>query len=292
MTAFLLSLTSAAGDLPGGWFGDFLRATAWPMEPPKPYGGFHLGFVFLVGALAVILALRCSKLPDRAFRAVLAGCGLFLILTEVYKISFYVYAVDEPVPIGQFKWWVFPFQLCSVPMYFCLLGAFLPEGRFRRAILDFMAVFNLMSGAVAFTEPSGLNHEYWTLTLHAYIWHMLLVFIGLAIAFSPQMRWKIRTYLRAVAVFLGLSALAFCINLIFWRAAAGDINMFYVGPQINPIIVFKTIATNYGWYVCTPIYLLALSLGAFVFYLLMKGVNALRAKRAAPSSCPPRRDML
>lgn len=281
MNALFDLLSDTAGTLPGGWFGDFLRSTAWPMEPPKPYGWFHLGFVLVFGALSVFLALRMAKASDRKFRAVLAFSGFFLILTEVYKISFYVYAIDTPVPIGQFKWWVFPFQLCSVPMYFCLLGAFLPEGRFRRAALDFMAIFNLMSGAVAFTEPSGLNHSYWTLTLHAYVWHMMLVFVGLMIAFRPEMQWKIKTYWRAVIVFLCLSVIAFCINLIFWKAADGDINMFYVGPRENPIIVFKDIAKNYGWYVCTPIYLFALSLGAFIFFMLMKGVNALRAKRAA-----------
>ena len=281
MTEFLLTLTSQADEvLPGGWFGEFLRATAWPMEKPKPYGWFHLGFVFVFGALSVILALRMAKASDKKFRIVLACCGFFLILTEIYKISFYVYAIDTPVPIGQFKWWVFPFQLCSVPMYFCLLGAFLPEGKVRRSALDFMGIFNLMSGAVAFAEPSGLNHEYWTLTLHAYIWHMMLVFVGLMIAFRPEMKWKMKTYWRAVIVFLCLAVIAFCINLIFWNAAQGDINMFYVGPRTNPIIVFKDIATKYGWYVCTPIYLFALCLGAFIFFLLMKGVNALRAKRA------------
>ena len=273
--------SDAAGSLPGGWFGDFLRSTAWPMEPPKPYGWFHLGFVLIFGALSVILALRLSKASDKKFRAILAFCGFFLILTEVYKISFYVYAIDEPTPIGTFKWWVFPFQLCSVPMYFCLLGAFLPEGRFRRSALDFMAIFNLMSGAVAFTEPSGLNHEYWTLTLHAYIWHMMLVFVGLLIGFRPEMKWKIKTYWRAVIVFLCLAVLAFVINLVFWNAAQGDINMFYVGPARNPIIVFKTIAEKAGWYVCTPIYLFALCLGAFIFFLLMKGICALRERRAA-----------
>ncbi len=264
--------------LPGGVIGDILRSTAWPMTPPKAYGPFHLGFVFIFGALSVILAMRCSKLSDKKFRGVLLGCGLFLIITEIYKISFYVYAIDEPVDIGQFKWWVFPFQLCSVPMYFCLLGAFLPEGKFRRAILDFMAIFNLMSGAIAFTEPSGLIHSYWTLTLHAFIWHMMLVFIGLMIGFSKDMKWEKKTYLRSVYVFLGLALVAFCINLIFWKASNGDINMFYVGPKNNPIFIFKDIAKAYGMLVCTPIYLFALCLGAFIFYLLMKWINSNREK--------------
>ena len=283
--SILFSAAAAAEDiLPGGWFGDFFRSTAWPMEPPKPYGWFHLGFILIFGALSVILARRCAKLPDKKFRTVLLGCSLFLIITEIYKICFYTYVINEPVPVGQFKWWVFPFQLCSVPMYFCLLGAFLPEGRIRRALLDFMAIFNLMSGAVAFTEPSGLIHPYWTLTLHAFIWHMLLVFIGLMIGFSPEMKWERRTYARAVIVFLCLAALAFCINLTFWNASNGDINMFYVGPKDNPIIVFKDIAKNCGWYICTPVYLFALCLGAYLFYLLMKGICGSKENRTVKSN--------
>lgn len=255
---------------------DILNSTAWTMEPIKPYGLFHIGFVLICGTLSVVLALKCSKLSDKKFRKVLFGCGLFLIITEIYKILFYTYVIDEPVPVGQFKWWVFPFQLCSIPMYFSILGAFLPNGKLRRSILDFMAIFNLMSGAIAFTEPSGLIHPYWTLTLHAFIWHMLLVFIGLMIAFSKDMDWNIKTYKRSVLVFLGLALVAFCINLMFWNVSNGDINMFYVGPKNNPIFFFKDIAKNYGWYICTPIYLFALCLGAYIFYFLMKLINSKR----------------
>ena len=69
MTEFLLTLTSQADEvLPGGWFGEFLRATAWPMEKPKPYGWFHLGFVFVFGALSVILLIITGILSMIVFK--------------------------------------------------------------------------------------------------------------------------------------------------------------------------------------------------------------------------------
>ena len=64
-----------------------------------------------------------------------------------------------------------------------------------------------------------------------------------------------------------LSAVAFCLNCALWNVSDGTINMFYVGPRISSIIVFKQIATSFGWYVNTPIYMFCLCLAAFLFFL-------------------------
>lgn len=44
--------------------------------------------------------------------------------------------------------------------------------------------YNLLGPVMVFVDPSGLMQPYWTLTLHGFIWHILLIFIGLLIAFS------------------------------------------------------------------------------------------------------------
>ena len=84
-------------------------------------------------------------------------------------------------------------------------------------------------------------------------------------------RWIYRRtwakYRSSVVLFLVLAAIAFIINLIFWIPAEGDIRMFYVGPAISPLLVFKQIAETCGWYVNTPIYLAAVSLGAYLVFL-------------------------
>lgn len=242
---------------------DFLKWTDWRMETPKAYGTFHLVFFFVGLALSVILAYALRNTDSKQNRAVLLSVGIILLVSELYKQLYYTYVIGQ----GSYQWWIFPFQLCSIPMYLCLILPFLKDGKLKNSLYDFMLAFNLMGGFVAFIEPSGLVHDRITLTWHAFIWHMLLVFLGLYIGFSKRAGLKLSDYKRAVAVFAVLCVISFSINLIFFNLSNGSINMFYVGPADSPIIVFKSISEKFGWYVNTPLYMLSLCLAAFVFYL-------------------------
>jgi len=242
---------------------EFFEWTAWEMERPKAYGAFHLTFFFVGLAVAVLLAWLLRKCGEKGNRAVLLTAGGFLIATEIYKQLFYFYVVGD----GSYQWWIFPFQLCSVPMYLCIIAPLLPKGKVQSAMYDFMLAFNLMGGFIAFLEPSGLTHTYWTLTLHAFVWHMMLVFIGLYLGFSQRAGRKLKDFRGTVVIYALLCVVAFAINCIFWEASEGTINMFYVGPRYSPLIVFKTISQTLGWYVNTPLYMACSCLGAFVFFL-------------------------
>ena len=247
----------------GAFLEQFINATAWPMTEPVSYGPFHLIFTFVGLAAAVLLARRLRRLSDKGNRILLLTCGIFLLLSEIYKQLFYYYFIGQ----RSYQWWIFPFQLCSVPMYLCIIAPLLKPGKIQQGMYNFMMIYNLLGGFMAFVEPSGITHAYWTLTLHAFIWHLILVFIGLYLAFSDRAGKTMKDYRAASVTFLCLSGLAFCINLIFWKAAEGDINMFFVGPRISPLIVFEWIAETFGWYVSTALYLPVVCLGAFLFFL-------------------------
>ena len=247
----------------GAFLEQFINATAWPMTEPASYGPFHLIFAFVGLAAAALLARRLRRLSDKGNRILLLTCGIFLLLSEIYKQLFYYYFIGQ----RSYQWWIFPFQLCSVPMYLCIIAPLLKPGKVQQGMYNFMMIYNLLGGFMAFVEPSGITHAYWTLTLHAFIWHLILVFIGLYLAFSDRAGKTMKDYRAASVTFLCLSGLAFCINLIFWKAAEGDINMFFVGPRISPLIVFEWIAETFGWYVSTALYLPVVCLGAFLFFL-------------------------
>lgn len=242
---------------------NWIEATAWGMDKPEAYGPFHLIFTFVGLAVCVLLAYLLRNTGRRGNRAVLWGVGGFLLLTEIYKQLFYYYYIGD----HSYEWWIFPFQLCSVPMYLCLIAPFLKEGKVQSAMYHFMTTFNLLGGLMAFMEPSGIVHEYWTLTLHAFIWHMLLIFIGLYLIASGRGAKTMKDYRWSVAVFLCLAVMAFIINLIFWIPSEGTIKMFYVGPATSPLAVFKQISKACGWLVCDLVYIPAVCAGAFLLFL-------------------------
>ncbi len=244
-----------------------IEATAWEMTPPPAYGAFHLLFMFIGIALCFLIAYKLRGISERGNKAVLFSVGMFLIITEIYKQLFYYFYMSNPEGVNQYDWWIFPFQLCSVPMYLCIIAVFLKPGPIQNGIYGFMTTYNLLGGFMAFIEPSGITHSYWTLTLHAYLWHMMLIFMGIYLVFSGRCAKTKKDFLYAAVTFVVLAAVAFCVNLIFWDAAGGDINMFFVGPRNSPLVIFEDIAKNFGWYVSTALYIPAVTLGAFIFFL-------------------------
>ena len=245
------------------WLTHIIAQTAWEMTPPKAYGAFHLSFVLIGFAVCFAVAYLLRRAGSRVKKTLLLSVGMVLLLGEVYKQLFYTYYIGG----GAYQWWIFPFQLCSVPMYLCLIAPLLPWKRVRHGMYHFMMLYNLLGGAISFAEPSGLIHPYWTLTLHAFIWHMLLVFVGLYLGLSEQIEVRAHTYRNASLVFVSLCVVAFCINLIFWEASGGSINMFFVGPKNSSLAVFSWFAENFGWYVSTALYIPAVCLGTYVIYL-------------------------
>lgn len=242
---------------------NFLQLTAWEIIKPKPYGLFHIGFMAVGFLLCGFAAWKLRRLGDRGNRILLLSCGIFLTVCEAYKQLFYWYIIEP----GIYSWWIFPFQLCSVPMYLCILAPLLKPGRLQNALYSFMMLYNLLGGAISFAEPSGLLHGYLTLTGHAFLWHMLLVFIGLYLAFSGRGGWDEHSYRRASSVFLICCCIAFAINLLFRNVSEGTINMFFIGPKVSSLIVFKQIGELLGWYVSTAVYIPAVCLGAWLIWL-------------------------
>lgn len=242
---------------------EFFEWTAWHMECPKSYGAFHILF-FLIGLAVVIgLAYLLRKANDKQNKIILFVVSGVLMVFELYKQLFYYYVVGN----GSYQWWIFPFQLCSAPMYLCLVAAILKPGKIQNAILNFMLAFNLMGGFIAFLEPSGLTHEYWTLTIHAFVWHLLIVFVGLYLGLSGRAGKRLKDYRGATIVFGILCVIAFIINVSLWKVSNHSVNMFFVGPVNSPLAVFKQISESIGWYFNTLIYIPCLCLAAFLFFM-------------------------
>lgn len=251
----------------------WITATNWQIPTPKAYGVFHLSFTLIGFLVCGLLAYRLRNISQKASRRLLIGIGVFLMATEVYKQLLYCLVIHE----SGYPWGIFPFQLCSVPMYLCIIAPLLKPGKLQGSLYTFMMLYNLLGGAISFAEPSGLLHSYATLTAHAMIWHMLLVFVGLYLMFSGLGGRTMLDYRRSTVVFLALCLIAFTINLVFRDVSGGSINMFFIGPSNSSIVVFKQISERFGWYVSTALYIPAICLGAYLILLVIQHVPPKKA---------------
>ena len=243
----------------------FFDSVAFPMTAPPSYGTFHILFTLIGFALCDFAAWKLRNVKENTARWILFLCGLVLGLSEVFKQFFCYFIIAD----NTYHWGEFPFQLCSIPMYMCLFAPFLKPGKLQRAMYSFMVLYNLLGGAIAFTEPSGLLHGHLFLTAHSCIWHMLLVFVGLFLCMSGRGGAEKTDYLDATKTFLVLCVIAFVLNCFVRYGLGEEMNMFFVGPGDSPIVVFKQFSQWFGWYVNTPIYIAAVCLGAYIVFCLI-----------------------
>ena len=275
--------------------------------------------IFLSGLAAAALAawLAC-RLPLKKQNLLLNLLAALFPLSEIWKQLLLTWANG-----GVYRWWYFPFQLCSMPLYLlpirqllalCLLQSHalrLRQSlalRLRRVPLlswlssvltDFLADFGLLAGLFAFADQTGMRYPLPALTLHSYLWHFAMIFLGLFLILSgrhsrsssaawqgsayapgqPLSRFrraahgnggeKVRKssgFLPAAILFLILAGIAELLN--FLLRGKGSIDMFYISPwEPSTQVILRDIAARLGRGPEILLYLGLILLGAGLIHL-------------------------
>ncbi len=247
----------------------FMWALECEMTPPPAYGIFHIILIVTGLTLCISLAWFCRNFDDKKNKTLLLWFAGVLIASEIFKQLFLFYVIEG----GAVSWGEFPFQMCSMPMYLCPIAVFCKNERVRRAVYGFMMCFNLLGGFAGVFEPSGVFLDQVPLTVHAIAWHYSLVFLAFYIIFSHRAGSTKQDYFDIIKLFLLLCFVAFVINTLIGITVGAEANMFFVGPEPAPIIVFDRIAERFGWVASTVIYIPVTSIAAGVIFRL-SGINA------------------
>ena len=248
---------------------EILNMTAWRMEVPQLFGSFHIAASLAaaaVAALAAVLFARRTR-TEKSVCRILTAAGWMLLIIEVYKQLFLYYVVNG----SAFDFWFFPFQLCSVPMYLCII---LPavRGNARVSMLTFMGGYTFVSALATLIFPEDILRPYIALTAHGFIWHGMLLFISMLIIFSGCMDADIRGIRGAAILFAVLCVIALIIIISVEpvmpaiRAAHPGVAhewaaMFYLNPyHISPQPVISDIQKTAGIPAGLLIYMLVIIL--------------------------------
>ena len=283
--------------------------------------------IFLSGLAAAALAawLAC-RLPLKKQNLLLNLLAVLFPLSEIWKQLLLTWANG-----GVYRWWYFPFQLCSMPLYLLPLRQLLLLRlrqlhalrlrqshalhlrqllalRLRRVPLlswlssvltDFLADFGLLAGLFAFADQTGMRYPLPALTLHSYLWHFAMIFLGLFLILSGQHSRsssaarqgsayapgqplsrsrraahenggeKVRKssgFLPAAILFLILAGIAELLN--FLLRSKGSIDMFYISPwEPSTQVVLRDIAARLGRGPEILLYLGLILLGAGLIHL-------------------------
>ena len=247
---------------------NFLNATAWTMAEPKPYELFHIVMLLVGIPVSIALAWKLRRVSDRSYHRILFAIAVILLLSELYKQLFHFYVMDNKT----YDWWIFPFQLCSLPMYLCAILPFMKKSRWLIPLETFLMDFNLLGGLMALLVPDGLMHPYITLTLHAFVWHFLLLFVGFFIGFSRHGDTSLSGFIKTLPILLICIGAATLLNVLFH--SYGDINMFYISPyKITTQPVFSQIMKRTGIWIGNLLYITAMCIASFLIHRMFATIR-------------------
>lgn len=209
-------------------------------------------------------------------------CGIIMLSSEIWK----QFALTFTLGGGSYNWWYFPFQLCSIPMYILLAYPWLRHKNARLTILAFLMCYCLLGGIAVFADTSGLHYPLPALTIHSYLWHILLIIIGFTAGFTYICTLRsdkektlfsrtlfsafpLRPFLYSTLLYLSCCLIAELLNLSLDKF--GTINMFYINPDYRmQQVIFRNLLPFLGNTGVILLYIASTVLGAFLFFLLWK----------------------
>ena len=139
-----------------------------------------------------------------------------------------------------------------------------------------MASYNLLGAFITFFEPSSLIRPYLLMTLHGFLWHAILMFLGIYIALSGRCLKEKKDFITSTKVYASLCFIALLINVSLKDVSKGALNAFYLGPSISPIIIFEDISQKFGWFTNFLVFISVVTLGAYLVYMFFYNLNNIK----------------
>ena len=247
------------------------------VEELAAFGGLHFIFLLLVTGLSLLLIIHLSDATDKAFRIVIAvGFSVMLALEVLKQLALSVILVDGSITY-DYNWDIFPFQLCSTPLYVLPMLAFLPNGHLRDAAASYIMTFALIGGVSVYLVPKTVFQTKAALNIQSMIHHGLQIVLGTFTAAYYRRRINRRFLLGGIGLFTVLYTIANLLNTIgydmlvsFGLLIEGEsFNMFYVSPRADQSIpVFEDILRKMHPSVLIVGYFVLVVIGAIIVLYL------------------------
>lgn len=258
-----------------GLVASFVRAThaTWPR--PAIFGPFHLVMLGLCLSVMVAVALLYRKFSEDKLDSLLFWMGVVLFVLELYKQLYHLTLLTG----GRYNFGILPLQFCSYSLYLYLIIPFLPSGKIKEALLDFVGLYQTMGACIVMGYPT-LYAEI-PLSFHTMLWHTMMIAVGMTVLLVRGYRRRyVREMLSSGAVFLCTVLVAVVLNFALTPAAKDSyqpLNLFYISPYIQShYIIIGDVQRAFGWAWSVVAYVLMfIFVGANTVWLVGRGIKAL-----------------
>ena len=256
------------------------------MVTPKPYGAFHLIWLGLTIALIVFLCFVRKKHNERMLKWILGIYGVIAFILEALKQLIWSVEYNESLGtfVWDFQWYAAPFQLCTMPIYVCLICLFLNKCKIRDALLAFVAYTTILGSIASALMPDSLFVQDILVNVHTMWLHLGSLVVSVYLLMSGEVKINIKSLLMGLVVFFVAVILANILNIVIYNCGVlnGEtFNMLYISPYFESSLpVFNSIYNSVPYIVFLAVYILVLCLGSCIVYALAKSISKINSKKA------------
>lgn len=258
------------------------------MTKPLPYGTYHIVslIVIVLSTVALCVTHKYAKDPQKRVRDWVFWTAVAVFILEIYKQINYSFEYTDTTVAFDYKWYIFPWQFCSTPMYVGLLTGVFKKGKVHDALCAYLASFSIFAGIAVmvypvtiFTRTAGINFQ-------TTFCHGSMIVIGVYLLYSGHVKLEHRTILKALSVFAAAVAVAMVMNEIAYRSGlleTESFDMFYISPYCEPSLpVYSLVqrAVPYPW--CLVLYIFGFTAAAYIILLAAMGIQRLAHRRPVP----------
>ena len=267
------------------FFEKILYALQAQMETPKPWGWFHLIWIFFVVISLIILFNLRKKYTNKQLKIVLGIYGIIALILEVTKQIIWSFNYNEITNIvtWDYQWYAAPFQLCTTPIFASTICLFLKENsRIRKALLSYMAYVTILGSFMTMIIPDSCFTSDIIINIHTMWLHLGSFVVSIYLVMSGAVKIDKQSLKSACYVFLFFVIIAEMLNIGIYNSGilnGETFNMFYISPYFTSTLpVFNIIQENVPFILFLLIYIIAIVIGALIVYFISDIIYMLKTK--------------
>lgn len=235
-------------------------------ERPEMFGTLHLAYIALTILFGCIAIYHIRNKSEKYLLKLLQCLGLFMIISEIIKQFFcYFYIYGKEIDLTYFPW-----QLCSMAMYFAFIVPYL-KGKMQDTALVYLSTFSLLGGIMAIILPKNMLLSEVFFTTHSFIYHVLIIITSF-IAIEILKGRNLPIFRHALILFVITAVIAEIINVlgkVFIGDPLREPNMFYISPFYpTKQAILSDIARKFGIIPEVILYLLLIALIAYMIFVI------------------------
>lgn len=245
---------------------------------PGMFSWFHLLWLAIMIVGSIILAITVGKKHNPKYdRIVIAVFSAILICCEVFKQFFWFEFY------GYYRFEIFPYQFCSVPIYVATAATLIPNEKARELCYKFLAFYGIIGGLAVMLVPTAVLYTYFIpMSIHSMLWHSVLVMMGIYLIVSKGYGKTIKELFSPCALFLCFIVIAVIGNILVYKLHLGtpacqpgdNLSMFYISPYYPTQLPLLGAVQEFSY----PLFLLCYIVIFNLFSLIVWGVAKLARK--------------